>query len=409
MKFYQGKHIEEYFEGIRRDIYNEITAQTDNYILNVNIEDYLAHLEQHFKIVIPEIKFDNAFVEVVERNIPASHFPNHGFCFDEDNKSIRKEVMIYHLPYSGYTNIFNYRPNPFTMLSGEFNEKTSEKCILIEVINFYDKPESIKRAYEDQLRTINSNYATIRSNCATFNASLSTHIGSIIKKRQEQVLKKNTLAASLGVPLRKKDNVAETFAIPKPKLREKIIVKPSVSTQDFKPEPTLDDTNYHEILKIINDVGKNFERMPSTYKGKKEEDIRDHILMVLDPNFEYGSAGGETFNHTGKTDISLRHDSSVVFVAECKYWKGEVGYLKTIDQLLAYLTWRNSKVALINFVQNAEFTEVLYKIKTATEKHPNFLKALPDNDENWFNYQFHLNGDRGRLLTMAVISYHLPK
>lgn len=209
--------------------------------------------------------------------------------------------------------------------------------------------------------------------------------------------------------MKKKEGVAETFSVPNPKLKDKIIVKPIVYEKDFKPEPALDDNNYKKILKIINDVGKNFERLPSTYKGKGEEDIRDHILLILDPNFELGSAGGETFNKIGKTDISLRYDSSVVFVAECKYWKGEKTYLKTIDQLLGYLTWRNSKVAVINFVQNNEFSDVLEKVKISTKTHPNYLKELNSNDETWFNYKFHLNGDRNRELDLAVISFHLPK
>jgi hypothetical protein len=230
-----------------------------------------------------------------------------------------------------------------------------------------------------------------------------------IESRKQQILKKNNLMASLGFPIKKKEGVAETFSVPNPKLKEKIIVKPIVYESEFKPEPSLDEHNYYKILKIINDVGKNFERLPSTYKGKSEEDIRDHILLILDPNFELGSAGGETFNKIGKTDISLRYDSSVVFIAECKYWKGEKVFLKTLDQLLGYLTWRNSKVAIINFVQNNEFTDVLNKVKTSITIHPNFLNELNPCDETWFNYKFHLNGDRNRELDLAVISFHLPK
>ncbi|MNY31252.1 hypothetical protein D3C86_1654080 [compost metagenome] len=105
----------------------------------------------------------------------------------------------------------------------------------------------------------------------------------------------------------------------------------------------------------------------------------------MDPNFELGSAGGETFNTVGKTDISLRYESSVVFIAECKYWKGEKSFLKTIDQLLSYLNWRDSKTAIINFVQNKEFTDVLSKIKLSVKDHPNFLKELGTTDQTWFN------------------------
>ncbi|WP_442588992.1 hypothetical protein ACSBL2_23495 [Pedobacter sp. AW31-3R] len=410
MRFYSGGSLEEYFEGIRRSIIEEINNQPDTYLLGVNTDDYIAHLYQKFRLSVPEIKFEEVFVDAVERDIPASRFPRFEFGMeDSDTKSYRKEVMIYHLPYSGNIGLLAYRPNPWTMMTVDVAEEPRQRCFLIEVVNFYNDPEKIKRQYEEKLRNIQSNYGGIVRDCNKFNENLSSYFKYTIDARKTQIEKKNNLVSALGVPLRKKENISHTFSVPSPSLRDKIIVKPVVLDKKFTPEPMLDEENYIKILKLINDIGKNFERMPSSYKGKSEEDIRDHILFVLDPNFEYGSAGGETFNKKGRTDISLRYDSSVVFVAECKYWKGESGFLKTIDQLLGYLTWRNSKVAIINFVQNNEFTDVLHKIETSSKKHENYLKDLGKKDETWFNYKFHLNDDRNRELDLAIISFHLPK
>jgi hypothetical protein len=409
MKLYTGNYFDGFSDEYRNKIANEINSQNDAYILNVNIDDYSAHLVQKYTLDIPEFHFDKVYVDTVERDIPGSRFPPFEFMISDTSRMFRKEVIIYHLPYTGDINLLQLRPNPFTMMSYEANFDTRQKCVLIEIINFYNDPEKIKNQYNQEINYLSSNYQNIRNNCEGFNNGLQSSIKHSIDFRKQQVLQKNSLMASLGVPIKKKEGVAETFSIPNPKLKEKIIVKPIVYEKDFKPEPALDDNNFQKILKIINDVGKNFERLPSTYKGKSEEDIRDHILLILDPNFELGSAGGETFNKIGKTDISLRYDSSVVFVAECKYWKGEKVFLKTIDQLLGYLTWRNSKVAIINFVQNLEFTDVLEKVKSSISTHPNFLKETRISDETWFNYKFHLNGDRNRELDLAVISFHLPK
>ena len=159
---------------------------------------------------------------------------------------------------------------------------------------------------------------------------------------------------------------------------------------------------------MIHDVGKEFERLPSVYAGKKEEHLRDHFLMMLEPNFE-GSATGETFNKTGKTDILLRHDSSNVFIAECKFWKGQKSFLATITQLLGYLTWRDSKAAVIMFVPNKEFTTVIETAKECIDQHPNYIRAVSEQDETWLNYEFHLDGDRNRVVKIAVMFYHTPK
>jgi hypothetical protein len=74
--------------------------------------------------------------------------------------------------------------------------------------------------------------------------------------------------------------------------------------------------------------------MPSTYKNKGEEELRDHILLLLEPNFE-GSATGETFNKSGKTDILLRYDGKNVFIGECKFWKGVRLFLILLTNYLA--------------------------------------------------------------------------
>jgi hypothetical protein len=62
-----------------------------------------------------------------------------------------------------------------------------------------------------------------------------------------------------------------------------------------------------------------------------------------------GQATGETFNFQGKTDILIRVDEKNVFIAECKFWKGEKVFIGTIDQLLSYLSWRDTKAAVIVF------------------------------------------------------------
>jgi hypothetical protein len=154
-------------------------------------------------------------------------------------------------------------------------------------------------------------------------------------------------------------------------------------------------------------VVKQFERLPSTYAGKEEEHLRDHFLLILEPNFE-GSATGETFNKTGKTDILLRHDGSNVFVAELKYWRGKKAYLETVTQLLSYLTWRDSKAAIIVFVPNKDLTAVLSTIEQTTAEHSNHLGLVSIREPGWYEYRFHVNNDRNREVKLAVQVFHLP-
>lgn len=403
---FSGGRISDIFQRHYDSIKATIEGESENYILNVNETEYIEHLESKYKLSVPEIHFDQVYADSYEGDVPAEYFPGGYNVYG--GKTYKREIIQFFIPCSGDISLLNNCPASVIYIGGGGQFEIRNNTLLVEFINFSNNAEEIKRNYENEANGIHGNYNALKKDIENYNNSLKGQITSQINQRKQKLLSKYNLLSSLGVPLKKKDNVASTFSVPKPQLREKIEVKPVVHEKGFNPEPTLDNENYRKILKLINDVGKNFERMPSVYKDKGEEALRDHILMTLDPNFEFGSASGETFNKTGKTDIQLRHDSSVIFIAECKFWSGEKKYLATIDQLLGYLTWRDTKASVIVFVRQKDFTAILEKIKSETGNHPNHLGFVDKPDENWFNFRFHINGDRNREVKLAVQLYHLP-
>lgn len=395
-----------FIENMHQRIRETIHEQSENYILNVGEEQYILSLESNFLIDIPIIERDGVHVDTDEAYVAGSRFPAEYFV--ESSSTYREEVIVFNLPYSGDISLLRLRPNPFAYLTPTITIDSSEECIIIEIIKFSQTPDEIKKRYEERLRTVLSNYGALKKNLEGYNSGLKEFIRSSFQIRKDQILKSKAFLSSLGVPLKKSADTPGTFSVAKPKLRKKIVVKPVTHLKDYQPEPTVNEENYHEILKIIDDVGKNFERYPSVYRGKEEEHLRDHILLTLDPNFEFGSASGETFNKTGKTDIQLRYNSSVVFIAECKIWRGEKQFKEGIDQLLSYLTWRDSKTAYIVFVPNKEFSGVLDQIDDLVAGHSNFVQAMPKTYGNWFNYTLNLPVDPNKEIRMGVLLYHIP-
>jgi hypothetical protein len=408
MKIYAEDRLDNLLSSKMQEIKNRIESERDDYILNVGEEQYIEHLISEFTLDIPEIHTDQVYVDTYEKEIQGSRFPME-FMISDPNRSFKRDIIVYHIPYTGSIDLLKFRPSSWTSMAGyEIQIERQSRTIVLEYINFYNDASKIKRAYDDSVGYIFGSYGHLKNDIEKYNNGLEGFIRSIINARRQQINKKSDFLSSLGVPVKKKQSTPQTFAVPKPKLRDRIFVKPVVHAKGFKPEPTLDIDNYNKILKIINDIGKNFERLPSTYSNKEEEDLRDHILMILDPNFEYGSASGETFNKSGKTDIQLRHDSSVLFISECKFWGGEKAYFKTIDQLLSYLTWRDSKTSIVIFVRNKDFSSVFATVKTVTSNHPNFVRELDQSDESWFNYIFSLPNDSNKELKLAVQLFHIP-
>ncbi len=84
-------------------------------------------------------------------------------------------------------------------------------------------------------------------------------------------------------------------------------------------------------------------------------------------------------------------------------------YLDTLSQLLGYLTWRDSKSAVVVFVKNKDFSSVLDTVKEVTLDHNNCLGFVSEEEEGWYNYRFHIEGDKNREVKVAVMLFHIPE
>ena len=160
---------------------------------------------------------------------------------------------------------------------------------------------------------------------------------------------------------------------------------PSVSTVPYKPEPALSIDNYEHILSVMTNMALVMERSPSAFSAMDEEALRTHFLVQLNGQYE-GQATGETFNYEGKTDILIRAEGKNIFIAECKYWNGLRKFVETIDQLLGYVSWRDTKAAIIIFNRNKNFSRVIEGIPDAVKAHPNFKRVADDNGEGRSKY-----------------------
>lgn len=165
--------------------------------------------------------------------------------------------------------------------------------------------------------------------------------------------------------------------------------------------------NYNHILSVIQNMAHVMERSPSAFKEMGEEDLRQHFLVQLNGQFE-GAATGETFNVNGKTDILLRANGRNVFIAECKFWKGPKHYRETIDQLLGYTAWRDTKTAILVFNRGTAMSTVLDGIRNETSLHKNFKRQFDWKHESGYRYFFHHNGDTNREFMLTVLVFDVP-
>jgi hypothetical protein len=387
------------FENLRTRIYRE----DQNYLLNVNRTEYVAHIVSEFAIAPLELHFDKMTVSSSEKMIPAEAFSRDFNVFS--GKSYPKQAVKYHIPFTGEEQLLRCIPNPRVLNSYPVFVEGIEVCL--EFLDFYGDPERIRREADSAINLIRQQAGHLAKNVAQHNHQLQAQAESVFDARKAEIMKQQQVLASLGVPVKRSENVPKTFAVPAA-ARKQVVPKPAAPSDKYAPEPTLDEAMYEEILQTIFDTGRVLERLPSTYAGKDEETLRDHLILNLEPRFQI-STTGETFNKSGKTDILMRHEGKNAFVAECKFWRGQKQHHETINQLLGYLTWRDSKTAIVYFVDTREMTAPLKAIEDTTATHACYVASRGKREESWFRYEFHLPGDSSRPVHVSILCFHLPR
>jgi hypothetical protein len=98
----------------------------------------------------------------------------------------------------------------------------------------------------------------------------------------------------------------------------------------------------------------------------------------------------------------VKHGDGVLFVAECKFWRGKQVFHNAISQLLGYLTWRETKAALLIFVRDTTMTTTINGVKENVSSHGNYKSTLTPKGETWFNYKFTMPNDPDREVYLAI-------
>lgn len=393
-----------FVEGNRKSLSDEIGNIDGNRILNTSEEDLAKYFSEKYFFDVPIINEAEISVEQNEVDIDVSRDPNR-FFFDRSSPFYVKGTMItFYIPFTGEALFFTVQPSSFYMQ--RYYGDIRNGCLVYSISNTDHNSEYVKNTFERYLREIKEYLETQRKESVSYNSSLGSIIRSQIQTRKEKILKDRNMVATLGYKLKENSNETKTYAAPG--VRKKIAQLPPASTQAFKPEPALLDDDYSNILSILENMTHVMERSPKAFKDINEEALRMHFLMQLNGQYE-GNATGETFNYTGKTDILIRSGDKNIFIAECKFWKGKEKYLETIDQILSYSSWRDTKIAILIFNRNKYLTNVIEQVKEATCEHSNFKRIISVEHETRLQYIFSQKDDPNREMKMTIMLFDVPK
>lgn len=210
------------------------------------------------------------------------------------------------------------------------------------------------------------------------------------------------LVERIGIPLKKK----EAEAVTRVRLDSRPLVQRVKPKAKLPEEYVLDREKVIDIIEMIENSCRQFERTPQTYKRSGEEDLRNTILVGLNGVFE-GRATGETFSVRGKTDIYLNIEKGNILVCECKFWEGPQLYRETISQLLGYLSWRSNYGIMMTFSKRKNFSRILDEIQGVVTRHESYKQGFRQLSPTHFLSVHELLQDEGKAVEMHHLFYNL--
>jgi hypothetical protein len=379
-----------------------VCSLPENTLLGAPESDLVDALVDQFRLDVPVICEERIHVETTETEVDVAGDFRYG-AFGDGPCSVPGQQTTFTFPFEGDKNFLDVVPQMRHSLPHDLS--VTDGAIVLTCVQPGTDSTFLKQQYRATVNALRGNLKSLADSAAQFNAELPPLIRGEIGKRMKRLLDAANMTADLGLPIKRRADAPATYAVPVQRKKPRVEI-PQV-TAAFKPEPALSMTVYEDILGIMRNMVHVMELSPKAFQHMGEEDLRWHFLVQLNAQFE-GGATGETFNFQGKTDILIRFEQRNVFIAECKFWNGEKQLLATIDQLLSYLSWRDTKAAVLVFSRNVGFSAVLEKISATIPIHPCFKKSVGRKDETTFAFIFRQPNDPNREVLVTVMAFDVP-
>lgn len=389
------------FDLYIQEMKKEINSKPNDYILNVDVEQWKQYFIEKYDFLPLTVFPDKATFSFAGKG----KVKREQLGREYETETYRFEVKV---PFTGWSFLFMLRPSERTINHLQVDTPSGDSGNVTALFTLFEQNER-QFEYEKQrlIDAICVNVPNINRDLAAFKAHVANTFNATYAQKKEKVLSENSFFEKLNLKVETStDKIFKVPVVEKKKIPEPVVDKKT--EKKYSENPTLPDDFYNDVLDVIYTFFKSVEKKPSTYQTKDEEGLRDYVLPTLETRYNNLTVTGETFNKGGKTDILLRYkDGTNLFVAECKFWKGEVILHETINQLFdRYLTWRDSKVAIIFFVTNKEFSKVLATIQESVKKHPYFFRENGVRGESSFSYLFHFPTDKGKYVFTEIMAFH---
>ena len=246
---------------------NDVEQEADDYINNIEEDEYVEYLVGKYSIATPILNFDKIEATTGIKKIAAENFPRG--LYARKGQIYERPTTVIHIFCEGDVELFRYNIGIGYQNTPEVFIEDGNLCF--EMVDFYNQPERTKNVYQTLINNIKIITSELIKEIERYNYSLRANIKNIIKERKAKI---ENIVQVLGIPIKKRQNLLSSYEVPTTQSKLNISLKPQLTDNSENIEYFLEEGIYWDILQVIHDYGKIFEQYPSTYRDKEEEDLR---------------------------------------------------------------------------------------------------------------------------------------
>lgn len=386
-------------ENQRAELLKELDGMADSRLLHTDLAELQCYAFEKYQLEMIELGEPS-----VDEARTKMQIGRYGGYDRGDTVTVDGQRYTLEVPFTGDRELFFCRGSTFNM--NPPRGTVGQNVISTTLIERQPTADQINATFEGFLNNLNQHFGWLHPEILRWNESIAAVVDSHVQARRARSEHTGAVAANLKFGLKPRTDRAATFTAPVA-ARKKIVPQLPSARPAAPPEPALSDAIYREILDTLQQMAEVMERSPHAYADMDEETLRFQFLVPLNAKFE-GDARGEAFNYGGKTDILITSQGRNIFIGECKIWKGEKALSEAIDQVLGYLSWRDTKAAILLFNRNRSFSDVLAKIGPTMERHLQCVSFDGKRGETELAFTFVRPDDPGRKLKLSVLAFDIP-
>ena len=157
--------------------------------------------------------------------------------------------FTFYVPFTGDSDLFRCKPSTYSLSLPTATVRSNELIFTYDMTN--DRDSDVGEMFKRDLNTTQVHAKRVNTDVGRFNGALTENAVRRLNARREKLLKDRDLVASIGFPLRRRQDPPSTFVVPDVK-RRITPRKPAASAEPFSPEPALGMDDYEHILSVLS-------------------------------------------------------------------------------------------------------------------------------------------------------------